>query len=1170
MNQLPQRALPIAVLLCALATAGLQSGQQVNRKPEQKSAASQTNARVNTIRENNFGVALMSRQMFQKALEKFRSVCADKAQAGLGCLNAGIALLNLQRQQDARMELLAYANKHPESPRVWYNLGLLERKEGNFDSAIKDFQTTARLDPRDADTRYFIGLLELQSQHYDLAIAAFESAIQLNPFHASAEFGLAQASERSGLTEQAREHLLRFQHITATKLGAPIGSAYGEEGNYSLAEEMAPAPEPVPPAIPVHFVDVTSTSGLPIPASPPIPSRSLAGFLGSAACVFDYDGDGLPDILLVNSDGNGDLALYRNLGNGRFQDVTRKAKIRFHGEGTGCAVGDYDNDGHPDFAIGSSQGVVLFHNQGDGTFRDVTNAVGIHTKGLVLGLTFIDFDHDGDLDLYVDRFGDSLPWNPQDPLSLPQNITPAGNVLWRNNGNGTFTDWTQATGLGGSAPSVSAIGSDVNNDRATDFVLTGWTDAPAVFLNQREGPFQPVIPWATAMPGPTAGVVALDFDKDDWMDLAFTHWSTPGLSLWRNVGGKSFERVPLPDLGWRRGWGVAALDYDNDGWVDLVAVGEDSSGAGRITLLRNEGALGFRDVTHETGLDKVVLRNPRSVIPFDYDQDGTADLLITQNGLPPVLLRNLGGNKNHWLKLAFKGTIDNKTSIGTKVQVFAGPQRQKWEVGGASGYLGQGPTQILAGLGIETSADVVRLLWPTGVLQDELEIPAQQPRLITEIERRGSSCPILFVWNGKRFQFLADIIGPGIVGHWVGPTERNIPNPEEYLKVPGSDVAAKNGLIQFRMLEPMEELDYLDRVRLLAIDHPADIEVYPNEYFANKPPFPKFKVIASRDARPPQGAWDDSGRDVLSLLLQRDRQYVTNFRLAPYAGFAVMHSLILDLGRWNPHRPLRLLMDGFTDYFSANSMHAAWKAGVQPVPPYVEALDSSRKWVHILDDMGFPAGLARTMVADLTGRVPPGTRLIRITTNLRIYWDRIRVDNSPEDLPFVVVEAPLAEARLAFRGYPRVMEGNPRNDIQYVYEDVSATGPYARQIGNYTRYGEVTDLVRSPDEEYVIFGSGDEVAVDFDARRVPVLPSDWLRDYFFYADGFAKDMDFYAAFGDTVSPLPFHTSIPFPYPDGIGYPLDDQHLKYLLEYSTRGVLGPAGPSFRFSYSDTRR
>jgi len=1198
MKKFERLLIPFLVLASAFAGASQQKKPARPKPAAEATPPSKVDPRAEIKRENNFGVALMNRQQFEKALGKFQRACILDPESETGCLNAGIALLNMQRFEEARTILSKAAERDPQNPRPWFNLGLLDKATDRPEAAIEDFQKAAALDPQDADSQYFLGLLFAQQQQYDKAIVAYENALKLNAFHVSAEFGLAQALMRENRADDAKRHLDRFQHLTAEKLGKPISFIYGEQGKYSLAELMPPAPEPVPPAIPVHFVDVTSPSGLRSqPSSPPTgtrrntnrrakgPNRSSLpapsrtgnemnnGFFGAGACVLDSTGGGRLDIFLVDADGQGNAALFRNLGNGKFVDATKEANLQFHGRGMACAVGDYDNDGRPDLALSYDGGVKLFHNEGKGAFKDVTEQAGIHYGAVIrgithFGLTFIDYDHDGDLDLYVTESYDPAVADSTQPFSVPIFSVPSAesplpsNRLWRNNGNGTFTDWTKEAGLG--FASVAAIGSDIDNDRAIDFVLSGPL-SPVIARNPREGPFQRLEPWAGEMPPMPAGIVALDFDKDGWMDLAFTHWAMPGLSLWRNVKGKSFERAQLPDPGWMRGWGIAALDYDNDGWVDLVAVGENFNGEGRILLLRNEGPAGFRDVTAYTGLDKIVLQEPRSIVAFDFDGDGTTDLLITQNHLPPVLLKNVGADRYNWVRLDFKGEHDNKSGIGTKVELFAGALEQKWEIAGASGYLGQGPTEIIAGLGPEREAEVVRLLWPTGVLQDEMEIAAKSSQLVTEIDRRGSSCPIVFVWNGERFEFLADMIGPGIVGHWVGPNQRNAPDPDEYFKVAGWQAQPKEGLLQFRMLEPMEELDYLDQVRLLAVDHPKDVEVYPNEYFASNPPFPKFKVIASRDAHPPAGAWDDKARNILPLLLERDRKYVTDFPDAPYQGFAAMHTIELDLGEWDASRPLRLLMDGFTDYFSANSMYAAWQAGISPVPPYVEELQASGKWVRVVDDMGFPAGLARTMVADLTGKLSAGTRFIRITTNLKIYWDRIRVDNSPPDIPFRLTEVPLAGARLGFRGYPRVVEGNPRNDLTYVYEDVSATGPYTRQIGNYTRYGDVTELVRNSDDEFVILGSGDEVAVDFDATKLPDPPPGWIRDYFFYADGFAKDMDFYAAHGDTVAPLPFHTPETYPYPAGIGFPEDERHLKYLLEYNTRGVAGPGGDSFRFQY-----
>ncbi len=1098
------------------------------------------------IRLNNLGVAYMDRQETEKGLSYFQKATAADPTLVVARVNEGIGLVNAQRLDEARKLLNEVVAKDPQNTRAWYNLGLIAKSEGKSDQGIEAFQHVVQIDPADPDAQYFLGVMYAQKQQYPQAIECFERAIALNPFHASAEFGDAQAYQRSGKTAESKAHLERFQHINATKIGKPMSLIYGEQGKYSLAEQIVSAAMTVPPAIAVQFVDATKTAGLPTASGVSANGNPPADAIGSGACVFDFDGDGLPDVFLANANGDGKPALLRNTSGGHFVDVTAASGLKIDAAGISCAAGDFDNDGKPDLAIGSATGVRLFHNQGAGKFTDVTEAAGIHSTAAVIGLTFVDYDHDGDLDLMVAH-------------------AEAPGELWRNNGNSTFTVWTDESGLAAAGNTVAALGSDINNDRAVDLVTTESGKDPVIYFNPREGRFPSAKPWGSAMPSAAVAVASLDFDKDNWMDLAFTHAAAPGLSLWRNHDGKTFDAVKLPKLNWAHGYGVAALDFDNDGWIDLVAVGVDAAGAGHVALLRNEGSAGFVDVTKAVGLAELTLSHPRAIVPFDYDRDGATDLLITQAGGPPILLHNVGGNKNNWIRLGLKGEADSKTAFGTKVEVYAGALRQKWEFTGPAGYLGQSDTEIIAGLGAAKEADVVRLLWPTGVLQDELSIAAGARPEIVELDRRGSSCPILFAWNGSKFEFISDIAGPGIVGHWIGPNQRNIPNSAEYLKVDGSQVSAQNGKLRFRLIEPMEELDYVDQVRLLAIDHPAGVEVYPNGHFYSNPPFPQFKVIATQGARLPAGAWDAQGHDLLPLLKDRDRKYVTDFPLQPYVGFAGLHSLELDLGPWDSAQPLRLILDGFTDYYSASSIYSAWQAGITPIPPYLEAQDASGKWVRVIDDMGFPAGLARTMVVDLTGKVPVGTRRIRIQTNLRVYWDRIRIDNSPADPPFHTNAVPLAAADLRFRGYPRVLEGNPVDDLKYIYEDVSLTGPYTRQAGNYTRYGDVRALLTGVDEKYVILGSGDEIAVEFDSSALGHPPAGWQRDYFFFADGFDKDMDFYAAYGDTVAPLPFHTLLPFPYPAGIGYPTDADHLNYFLEYNTRAVSGPAGNSFQFHY-----
>jgi hypothetical protein len=734
--------------------------------------------------------------------------------------------------------------------------------------------------------------------------------------------------------------------------------------------------------------------------------------------------------------------------------------------------------------------------------------------------------------------------------------------MWRNNGNGTFTEVAASLGLTANAPSIAAVGTDYNNDRAIDLVVTGG-EAPSVFENPREGKFLERSPWASPISTFTAGIAVLDFDHDGWMDLALTHRNAGGLVLWRNNHGV-FEQVPLPVTNWQTAWDVAAIDYDNDGWIDLVAVGETKDARGEVRLFRNLGPDGFKDVTTEVGLDHIVLTDPRTIITGDYDGDGATDLLITQNHGPVVLLRNQGGNRNHWLRLNLTGLSDNKSAIGAKVEIFAGGNRQKFEIAGSSGYLGQNSPYLTVGLGQEKQADIVRMIWPTGVFQDEVQIPADREQKYMEIDRRGSSCPTLFAWDGEHYRFVADMLGASVL--WAGPGQRTSPRPLEYVKVARDSIREKQGKLSFRFMEPLEEAVYLDQVTLLAVDHPTDLDVYPNEYFATNPPYPSFKVVVSRNARPPAAAWDEHGHNLLPDLLAH--RYFGDFEVLPFAGFSKLHTLELDLGEPYQGGPLWLLLHGEVEYFSATGIHAAEQAGIRGIPPFVEALDLQGRWVRVMDDMGFPAGSPRTITADLTGRLPAGTRRIRFSTNMQVYWDSILINRADQNQDIRLTNLPLSHAEEGFHGFPLKIEGNPPGNLTYVYESASSTGPYTRPAGAYTRHGDVLPLLTSLDDQLVVFGSGDEVALDFDPSTLPALPKGWARDYFFAANGYEKDMDFYAYDFTHVDPLPFADMGAYPYP-GKSFPLDDAHLNYILEYNTRHMSGNEAPAYRFDYPSAK-
>jgi hypothetical protein len=369
----------------------------------------------------------------------------------------------------------------------------------------------------------------------------------------------------------------------------------------------------------------------------------------------------------------------------------------------------------------------------------------------------------------------------------------------------------------------------------------------------------------------------------------------------------------------------------------------------------------------------------------------------------------------------------------------------------------------------------------------------------------------------------------------------------------------------------MEEINYIDQLRLVAVDHPEGTEVYPDERFLSEKPFATgAPILASRDTHLPVAAWGDKGENVLSILTKSDRKYVHDFKNLTYAGFANRHTLTLDLGLWSSKHPLRLFLHGFIEYFSATSLYAAWQAGIRPESPSVEAQMPDGTWKTIVADMGFPAGLPRTIVVDLTGKLPAHVRRIRMRTNLQIYWDQILVDNGADSSPSMhQTDLPLASASVAFRGYPKQVDGETPGDLTYDYQRISLTGPFQWQRGSYTHYGSVTPLLRRLDDEYVIFGSGDEVDAEFSDASLPALPPHWKRDYLFYADGYVKDMDFHEASPFTVAQLPFQSMSSYPYPQSEHFPEDMQSLDYRLKWNDRFESGDRTQLFQFHYAPVR-
>ena len=338
---------------------------------------------------------------------------------------------------------------------------------------------------------------------------------------------MARALQRTGHAAEAKEHFKIFQHLTGTKISSALGLAYGEQGRYSTVTPIEEPESTQHPMIPVKLV-----------AQPMVSAANARTFSTTGgACMMDVTGSGQMDLILMQS-GAEAIRVLHNHGDASFEDFdVEAAGLKASGHAVACAVGDYDRDELNDLAVALEDRVLLFRNLGHGKFKDVTATSGIVPRNRPTGITFVDYDHDGNLDLLL--------------TGAPLRAGGPSNVLWRNNGDGTYTEWTQPTGLGGSGKTAAAILTDFNNDRAVDIAVTGDGPAPIIYVNPREGkyPTQPLYEGVAL--SPTVGIAVLDYNKDGWMDIAVTHAGAPGLTLWRNIEaanhvGRRFERVDLP------------------------------------------------------------------------------------------------------------------------------------------------------------------------------------------------------------------------------------------------------------------------------------------------------------------------------------------------------------------------------------------------------------------------------------------------------------------------------------------------------------------------------------------------------------------------------------------------------------------------------------------------
>lgn len=481
------------------------------------------------------------------------------------------------------------------------------------------------------------------------------------------------------------------------------------------------------------------------------PEKHQIETMAGGVAVFDYDNDGYPDIYFVNGAPQPSLEktgpeyynrLYRNKGDWTFEDVTERAGVRGTGFDIGVAAGDFDNDGHVDLFVAGVRHNTLLRNRGDGTFEDVTRRAGVAGAGWAVAAAWFDFDNDGRLDLFVANY---VKWDPAseprcgDPLNRyraychPKFYEPLPNLLYHNNGDGTFTDVSEASGIASHRGKGMGVAvADYDHDGRMDVFVANDTTPNFLFHNEGGGRFREAgLRAGVAMndDGRALSSMGADFrdlDNDGWEDLFVSALANETFPFFRNLGRGLFSDMTYPSgLGAvtlpLSGWSMGVFDFDNDGWKDVFTANGDVQDNTELyssrkshqanLLLLNNGRGGFS--AHFVGAPAI----HRGVAFGDFDRDGRVDAVVTKWAGPPVVLRNVMAAQNHWLGLKLVGTKSSRDAVGARVTVRAGATTQVNHVTTAVGYASSSEAAIHFGLGKSGVAARVEIEWPSGARQ---------------------------------------------------------------------------------------------------------------------------------------------------------------------------------------------------------------------------------------------------------------------------------------------------------------------------------------------------------------------------------------------------------------------------------------------------------------------
>jgi Flp pilus assembly protein TadD len=1055
-----------------------------------------------------------------------------------------VGLAGLQSGEDVRAknELTRATQIAPGEPAAWADLGILATRQQELDSAYQDLSKAQKLAPGNSRIEQLLGDLESRRGKLAEAIAHLKRAVELDKNNIKALYLLAEQTERQGTGTSDAEALATFRKVLelnpgniaalmeVCRLSAKLGNrdvlrdsiaqlrqqsgAWPDEAKQQMEslEKAAAGTNSRATAVQVAFLrnvllrvpeyrrasQIVKTPAvfvgdpflrflkLPWPMVEAAPADSSLRFVSQPVSKLPRVGVSWTRAVWLDDSGKPSLiwadekAIHIESGATLSFASAAKASV---------ALADLNYDFKTDVVVAGPGGVRLFNQESPDRFTDVTEQTrlpGAIVKGSYTGAWPFDIDLDGDLDIVLGA-------EVSDPVVL------------RNNGDGTFAVLKPFSGVRGA---ISFAAADLDGDGVSDVALVAADGTLHVFMNERFGHFR-ARPVPASIAGGVLAVSAGDVDSDGTLDFV----------VLKSDG--TMERLSAKDEGAR--WEASAVgkasgttaislaDFDNNGRLDVM------TSNGEVFL---GGEHGFSKLATST--------NVLSASAADINGDGRVDIAAVANG-GIVTLENRGTKNYHWQVIRTRASAAhgdqriNSFGIGGEIEIRAGLLTEKQMI--------DAPV-IHFGLGEHTGTDLARITWPNGSIQVEFELKANES--IAATQRLKGSCPSLFAWDGKEMRFVKDGApwSPALGLHINAQKVADIQQTEEWFKIPGDEIAPRDGEYDLRVTAELWETFYIDHYSLMVVDHPVGTNIYSDERFAVPPP--KLKVYATTGAKPFRKAADDRGDDVSAIVASRDKKYLDTFGRGRYQGVTREHWVEVELPDDAPRRgPLYLIAEGWTHPTDATvNIAMGQSSDSTPHGLAIETPDAQGRWSVVKPDLGFLAGKLKTAVLDISDVFKPGAaRRLRLKTNMEIYWDRLAWAAGLPDDRMQIQKEELASAELRHRGFSKMTQADASSPEIPHYDQVEGTSQKWRDLeGYYTRFGDVRELLGKVDDRYVIMNAGDELHLRFAAPPPP--PRGWVRDFVMVGNGWIKDGDYNSVFSKTVLPLPYRGMKSYTRPPG--------------------------------------